>query len=169
MKKISAAVLLIVLLSACQSTYIRGTLPTGTVFHLNHEIEFHPLQVAIYIQKGRIVQANSIDDYRPNCTLEVKHKLAHVQIFRQDSFKIDKVRYEVAGGHFSPLHTHSLSLNGASRYPEYITEIFLHSSLQPNLYKLTCQHLEEPENARHLTLDEIQNTLGGLITISSPR
>ncbi len=167
MKKILAIFLATLFLSACQSTYVRHSLPMDSIFHLNHEIRFHPSQVAIYLQHGQIVPANSIDDYSPNCTLEVKHKLAHSQTFHPDQFRIDKVRYEIAANNLStPLVTHSLAFGGQTRYPEYITDIYLHSADQPNIYKLTCQHLEEPENARHLTLEEIQGVLGEIMTIT---
>ncbi|VAW77008.1 hypothetical protein MNBD_GAMMA12-1128 [hydrothermal vent metagenome] len=168
MKKLALIALIAIFLSACQAN-VRSPLPTGTTFHLNEDIEFHPLQVAVYFQYGKIVEANSIDDYKSNCTLEVKHKLKRTQIFTPDSFSITRIHREITDQYkLGSLRSQAFAFGGASRYPEYITEIYLYSKRQSNIYKLTCQHLEEPESPRHLTPKDIQNTLGGIITITYP-
>ncbi len=169
MKKLSLIALIAIFLSACQTSNVRPSFPTGVMFQLNEDIEFNPLQVALYFQYGKIVDANSIDDYKSNCTLEVKHKLKRTQIFTPDNFSVNRVHREITNQyHASSLHSQAFAFGGASRYPEYITEIYLYSKRQSNIYKLTCQHLEEPEFPRHLTPEEIQNTLGKIITITYP-
>jgi len=170
MKKLLAFPLLPLLLVACNFNNIHdpSNLPPGTQVHLNQTIKFASSQVVLYFQYGKIVPANYIDDYRPNCSLEVKHKLAHPQSFHTDTFRIVKVRYNISGsGHTG--HSYASLFAGPTHYPEYSTAIFLHSADQPNLYILTCQHLEDPDNARYLNLNEIQEALGNIITISQPR
>ena len=170
MKKLFILILLSMLLGACQSipTNNLGRLPTGTVFHLNKPLRLYPSQVAIYFQFGQIVHPNTVDDYKPNCTIEVKHKLAHEQSIQPDTFRIDKVRYQAdhAG---SPYYSNYASFGAAPSFQEYATEIYLHSANQPNVYKLSCQHLEDPMDARHLHVTEMQQALGEIITISSPK
>ena len=46
------------------------------------------------------------------------------------------------------------------------TYLFLQSEKQPDIFRLSCMRQDESFYARHVTVEEMQDTLGELMTLS---
>ncbi|MFV2058257.1 MAG: hypothetical protein ACC707_17465, partial [Thiohalomonadales bacterium] len=51
----------------------------------------------------------------------------------------------------------------------YSTELYLHSEKQPDVRVLTCSHWENPLDASHLSVNQIQNAVGKIISFEGGR
>jgi hypothetical protein len=47
----------------------------------------------------------------------------------------------------------------------YTTSIYLDSPTQKTVLGITCQHLEDPVNARHVSIRDIRKALGSVATL----
>jgi hypothetical protein len=48
---------------------------------------------------------------------------------------------------------------------EYVTELYIHSDKQPDIRRLACSHWNDPIDDQHLTVEQIQMTLGKIAII----
>lgn len=136
---------------------------------LNVELTFAPEQVALYVQDGKLVPANSVDAYRPNCVFELYRRPLSETRIPPSRFRVERVRLDfgVWQGlrHNAAVRDASMGGDDSPSHVEYATEFFLRSASQPPLYRVTCKHWENPERARHLSTGEIISALGPLFTV----
>lgn len=141
----------------------------GDSLTLHREIVVPSYTARAYIQNGRVEPFPEINRYHPHCTLETWAVKGVERTVKPDVFAIEKVRrginQGVDRGGLKKVRMRFADDGGAS--PElWATEFFLRSKAQPDVYRLTCQHLEDPSMLPHyLTLREIRRTLGGLMTL----
>lgn len=149
--------------------------PAGSTVILHRELQYPPDEVGVYFQNGKIVAKALMDLYRPHCRLELYHKVNQVQTVKPDRFTVLKATQEI-------LHSVQLPvmLAGGARRPHpgigftsdipgpelMATRMMLQNPQQPNVYSLTCGHLESPPvHAAHLTIQQIRQALGDIITL----
>ncbi len=171
--KIWLPLLVTLFISACHYHPVHpGTghpyrVPYNSAIDLHAQLDFHPDTVAIYIQNGHIINANTIDSYRPYCIFELRRKYGSPVSIRPGLFIIYKTRYPYFADN-QQLNNRSAKIvmaNTSVSHLEYETEMYLSSRVQSNMYKLTCKHWVDPLHARHLFLPEIQLALGDIATL----
>lgn len=163
-------------LSACQMSAVVGTnpaysvIPVGSKLIVNEPITISAGNVKVFIQSGNIKNAYEVNRFYPNCRLE-KRTLTHDKdtVVQPDTFLIISIKRESGGyTHLAPQRQFAAAayVSGGMPNPEsYDTVMTLASEKQPDVFRLTCTHLEDPSNAYHLTLDQIRNALGKVITL----
>jgi len=172
MKAIRLCIIMFLLIAVSGCKYVTEDEPpqriqVGSTVKLNTAIEFPADSVAVYIQHGALVEANSIDSYKPYCIFEIRSKHRQPISITPDIFLISKTKYESTAALRYPMlaSTARIMVRASISHLVYETELFLQSRNQPGVYRLTCKHWVDPSFARFVTLDEINNALGKLMNI----
>ena len=167
------------LLTACQTAPVANTQspfylpPVGTQLVLNQSLTIPANRVKVFIQDGRIVFAPN--EYRPFCRFEVLPLKAEPQIVQPDNFVIQRrgrvedlfaawdSRYQFAA--------RRLWWFDDDRSPVIFgTLMFISSPAQPDVYRMMCGHLQDYGLVpRHLTVEQMQATLGNIFTFQFAR
>lgn len=143
--------------------------PGTSTLTLNHTIVVAPNQTAVFFQNGQQVYA--ANQYYPYCRLELNKRQPAPQTLEPDTFVITETR--LVSGLFagiSPVRlSASLSIfNSGEGKPSPITygvEMDLQSSKQPQVKRLMCGHLQDPNiEARYPSIDQVGTSLGNLMT-----
>jgi len=173
-----AAVIVTFLLAACQvvpQKYDENSpftkVPNNSRLTLNQALTIAPYGLKAYVQNGQI--SYGPNQYYPFCKFEVREVKEISQIVEPDQFEITKVRQ--ASGLMAGLNRHALiagrSFDSGDGKPSpilYATQLFLNSPRQPQVYKLSCGHLQDPGlEARHLSINQIREALGGVFTLQT--
>ncbi len=178
--RLLAVSFLAVLLVAC-ATAERGYGPryivaTGSKWILEKEIEIPSHSRTVYIQDGKTKTFFNIDRYQPNCYLEVKTLSDVPRRIHPDEFTV----YGVKLNEYYPMGptptrvAHLVIMAGDSEdgdagYHTYATEMYLRSASQPDVVRLVCQIWQDPVITwEHVTVEEMQKTLGDLFTLRIP-
>lgn len=177
------------LLSACQTTPGIGigtgiidpnspfqSVPQGSRLILNHDITIPAGSVKVIYQGGRQVYA--ANEYEPFCKFEILPLKDVPQQVSADEFVI----YRSGRGQHALLV--GIGLETLPRYAArgflwwrddapspriYGTYMFLRSPTQPDVYRLICGHLQEPDGlARYLTINQIRAAIGDTFTLQTP-
>ena len=141
----------------------------GSTLTLNREITFPADIVSVFIFNGQIVPRSTIDVYKPHCKFELYDMKPQPQTIQPDTFTIQKSVYFDAMYNPGRLHQTNFVLNryttGGPSYQPYTTYMYLQSDKQQNVYRLSCLHWEDPVDARYLTVAQIRQVLGDLMTL----
>ena len=158
-------------LCACQSAtgfrYPTGPTPEPVVTSvtLNQELHIHADYASVYIQSGQARATNSAGEYHPHCILEVR-TLAPVQrTIHPDTFIVTGIRRDRFMTGLEGLMLASGAAAATSNPVMSTTTLSLHSDRQPDVFRLSCQQLDEPFWAHHVSLAEMQQALGDVITL----
>lgn len=148
-----------------RSPYFRP-LP-GSILILNQDIEIPPDSASTYLQFGQIVREKDIQVREPNCKFEVRDVLPASQTIHSDRFEIKRIQLHTDFVAYSRIISASaISEDTGSPLAEiYATTYYLHSANQPQVLFMTCQHWEIPGDGNHLSIAEIRQTLGELMTL----
>jgi hypothetical protein len=166
------------LLLACNTVVVNNedspfySIPVGSKLVLHQTVTVPASRASLYIQGGRIAPYSDINQYHPHCKFELNTIKDVPQIVEPDRFEVYKVVHGVdyAGGGFAVVGNLGFSFAGRSNTngpsPEpYATILYLRSVKNPDARVMTCQHWEDPTDARHLTIDEIRKALGNIFTL----
>ena len=163
-------------LAGCTSGQVRDeaspfySVPAGSVLTLNRDITIPRDKVAAYVQDGKVLGYNDVDWYRPNCKFELYTISEQPRQVRADSFSTTRVVDEIE----------SSSLQGQVHYVamvvgmgldrsyvfNYATKMYLHSELQPDVYRMTCQHWEDVVDDRYLSVEQMRQAIGDVFTLA---
>jgi len=150
------------------------TIPTGSKLVLQHKLTIPPNAARIYIQYGKVVSAKQKDDYHAHCWFESWRVLDTSQVIEPDTFTItrsiqtDDVVQRSETRRYAMLETAFKSSGAEGGGPMalvYSTEMHIHSDKQPDIRRFVCSHWEDPLDARHLTVADMQKALGNIATI----
>lgn len=177
MTKYGSLCLLCVFICACAGTpYILGPMAhevvkTGSILKLNQELTISPHEAGVRMQYGKVTEYKSINQWYPNCRLEVRDPAPDAQIIQQGEFVITKVstEFQLVAAEQIKLAAVSIGIgigmsenNGGPTAEVMSTIFYLQSQLQPKVWRLICQHWEDPSDSRHLMLEEIQQAVGDI-------
>ncbi len=168
---------LLLTVSSCQAAGISidiekspyYAIPAGSTLTLNREITFPADVVSVFIFNGQIVPRPTIDVYKPHCKFELYDMKPQSQTIQPDTFTIRKTVYFDAmytpGSFFHTGFVLNRYTDGGPSYQPYTTYMYLQSDKQQNVYLLSCLHWEDPVEARYLTVAQIKQALGGMMTL----
>ena len=164
------------MLTACQSgpypvssPYYR--IPAGSRLIVNQAVTIPPNQARVYIQYGKVISPREKKQYYAHCWFLSRQVLTEAQVIRPDTFVITEIKkYEDIVSDSTPIQLASLAgmrvdSGAAIMAIEYSTVLSLESKTQPDIIRFVCNHWEDPLDAKHLTVAEMQKTLGDIATI----
>ena len=170
-------IIFIAVTTACSPALVRDpsspfyTITVGSVLQLNQPVEFAPQQVSVFMQHGRLLAEALLDRYQPYCKLELYPMSEAARRVAPDSFVIEKVVDETELTTQSPADPAAgllASLMLVSDTPSiytYATHLYLHSDIQPEVYRLSCMHWEDVQDDNYLTVAQIREAMGDLFTL----
>ena len=146
-------------LTACVSNTVKDesspfySVPAGSTLTLNRDITVPGGKVAVYVQDGKLLGYNDVDWYRPNCKFELYTMSEQPRQVSADSFRITKVVDEIESSSLQGRVQYANMMLGfgidQSRVFNYATMMHLHSELQPDVFRMTCQHWEDIADDRY--------------------
>jgi hypothetical protein len=167
--------LMTVLLPACQlgpvadETSPLYLVPAGSWLLLKQPLTIPGGSTGIRLQGGQVRDPKDINEWHPNCRLEVRTLSDAARTVGPGRFEVTRVRREVAVAAGSREgYLRRVSENGAPTYFVFRTTLDLRSTLQPDVAWLTCQQWGEPALGRDLSIREIRVALGDIITLELP-
>ncbi len=143
----------------------------GATLVLNEAIRFPAYNAAVNIQNGKVKGGLfSIDNYHPNCRLELYSQSPNARIINPDRFTIYKIHTNIEYVMNKPVMLAGRGWHMADGTTDqiYITILYLKSEKQAEVELLSCQHWEDPGHfPTHLSLDQIKQTLDGLFIVEN--
>jgi hypothetical protein len=161
--------LLAILLTACASGtgYQYPTGPTAppsiTKVTLNEAFHIRADRANEYIQYGEIKPYDKIVEYYPHCFFELRSVSETARNVSPETFIVTKISRDRFMAGFRRI----MVAGGGGDYNPVMstTQISLHSDTQPEVFRLSCRQLDEPYLARHVSLQQMREALGGLFTL----
>lgn len=153
------------------SPYYR--IPMGSKLILKQTLTIPPNAGRVYIQYGKVVTAKEKDDFYPHCWFLSWKVLSTAQVIKPDTFTITKSekredmvsRRSVQRFAMNGLLAMGMYSDGGPMALVYSTQMHIHSDRQPNIRRFACSYWENPDDAKHLTVAEMQKTLGKIAQI----
>lgn len=164
---------------ACQTLQDPGAayyqIRAGSALILNQELEIPANAARVRIQSGEVRPFGLVNQFYPYCEFEVRQVKQTTQSVQPDEFVIHRVGhqvYQIGASHPTVANFGlNISLTGGDgpRQIFYATLLHLRSQKQPDVLKLTCEKDQRGFPgviyARHLTVAEIIETLGAILTL----
>ena len=168
---------ILIALTACSSGPYPVTspyylIPAGSKVVLKQELTILPNAARVYIQYGRVVTPKEKNNYHAHCSFVSWKVLETAQVIKPDTFIVTNTQHredivmlkparqvaalELSFGMFGATGPQSLI---------YSTELTIHSDTQPDIRRLICGHWENPYDAYHLTVAQMQQVLGNIAEI----
>lgn len=145
--------------------------PTGSLLTLNSAITIPANEAEVLIQDGKISTSYwGIDAYYPNCSFELRNNAEVERTIEPDIFIITNVIRDTEDVrlHLPAMLAASGSGGGGPADTDSITIMELKSKTQPEVMRMSCQHWDSPNEATHLSIEQIRRTLKPLFTLELP-
>ena len=173
--RFSLVVLVFVLhsiLSSCQSFIDLQawpppySLPAGSTISINQPLVVAPNAVSIWVQYGKVVKRRDIEESYAHCRFELFTIQSLERTIQPDEVIIKKIvnTTDYVANDVVILAS-MVDVFGSSDSPMaaiHSTNIYLQSQKQPDLYRLICEHWEDPSSGTYLTIGQIQEALGDI-------
>lgn len=147
-------------------------IPPGSKLVLHQELTIPPNAGRVYIQYGKVVTPKEKDSFHANCWFLSWNVLETAQVIKPDTFIITRSQQlqNVVQRNTHVLYAANsvgfgMSDGGGPMALEYYTEMTIHSDAQPAIRRFVCSHWENPDDAKHLTVAQMQQTLGQIAEI----
>jgi len=142
----------------------------GSRLVLNRTLTIAPNQVAVYLQHGEVKPHDDIDFYYPNCKFELYSISEEQRRVVPDTFRVSRVvdeRNDVSLGYgiHASLAGAALSIGDAPQVYTYATVMYLESALQPDVFRISCQHQEDVFIDQYLSIEQMREAMGGVFTL----
>lgn len=166
--KYSIIIFLSLIIQSCTTVDSYSDIVTGNILLVKKMLVIPAGKARVTIQYGKVASIAEVELYHPRCWFISRVIENEAQIIDAGEFRIVTVKekYEsvqrTAGFPFAGL---SFASSSSPTADEYFTEMDIVSNTQSNIARLICSHWEDPYDAKHLTLNQINITLGGLAKI----
>lgn len=148
--------------------------PAGSRFVLERALEIPANWATVRIQNGRVAAFGHVQEHAAHCVFEINTVRAEPQRVEPDTFAIVKVERSMSTLAVQSGFFIRAAFSGTDRPGQmfYKTIFTLHSERQPGVRWLTCQSdryaagIVIPD---HLTVSEIRQALGDILTLELPR
>lgn len=161
-------IFLSLIIQSCTTVESYSDIVAGNILVVTKSLVIPAGKARVTIQYGKVASVTAVEVYHPRCWFVSRVIKNEAQIINAGEFRITKVRevYEsvqrTTGFPFAGL---SLVSSSSPTADEYFTEMDIVSDTQPNITRLICSHWEDPNDAKHLTLKQINTALGSLAKI----
>jgi hypothetical protein len=184
MARLSIAFSLLVALLGCAGRYVGDenspfyAPPAGTTVTLNQTITIPGERTAVYLQGGEVRTFNDVGKYYPHCKFELRTRAPSAREVQPETFMVERVNREtavswsaIAGPQVAAAGigiVFGAGSEGDGGSPEtYATHLYLRSSRQPDVYRLTCQQWGYPPQGEHVSINDMRRALGPIFTLST--
>lgn len=164
-------------LAACSSVPAPVTspyfqIPAGSKLVLKQTLTIPPHAARVYIQYGKVVTSKQKDNYYAHCWFMSWYVHDTPQTIKPGTFTITRSqKYEdVVLRHQD--HMYAMNGLGMAMYQDggpmalvYSTVMDIHSDRQPDIRRFGCGYWEDPKDAHHLTVAQMQKALGNIARI----
>ena len=151
------------LIAACQSLpRVDTQVPGITTVTLKQDFPIRPDRSNEYIQGGEIRPYESIEQYYTHCKLELREIADIKRIVKPQRFNVTRIYRQEE---FVGFRKMMLAGDGDSGLIMSTTYLFLQSEKQPDIFRLSCMRQDESFYARHVTVEEMRDTLGDLMSL----
>ena len=144
-------------------------IPKGSRLILKQPLTIAPNKGRVYIQYGKVVNSMRPDNYYPHCwflswTIAPTETIIHPDQFvvtasmKNESYVSQQTPLMFASSGLSD----RLGMAASVTAIEYLTQLTIHSDKQPDIRQFVCNHWEDPLDAKHLTVAEINQALGDI-------
>lgn len=170
-------VLVLAVLSGCQIVPERSEnspyypVPVGSKLVLNEPLTFPAGDVSLYVQ-GKPLSYFGANKYYAYCKFELWTRLDKARTIQPDTFTITRVsresrytRRQTPSTMTAAYRTVSRDDSGGVGYETTSWVMYLHSDKQPDVYRITCEHWQEPIEARPLSIAEMRTAFGDVFTL----
>lgn len=174
MKPLAPALLALALLAGCANTPDSAPLASQGRLVLNQALAIPPNAATVRLQYGRVVAYNAVQEFDPFCVFELDTVADKEQAVRPGRFDITRVgrSIETIAGlpplpYLRPVRVSMGDDHGRPSHLYYKTTFRLRDEAQP-VRALTCMSNQMAPGIpimRHLTLAEIRQALGGIMTL----
>lgn len=152
------------------SPYYR--IPVGSRLILKQPLTISANTARVYIQYGKVITQKENDQYYAHCWFLSRKVLNTAQTINPTTFFVTNTqKYEddvllKSSNLFASLRINAgMSHGGSLTAMEYSTELTITSDSAPDIFKFVCNRWEDPVDAWHLTVSQIQETLGEIAEI----
>jgi hypothetical protein len=151
------------------SPYFR--IPAGSKLVLKQALTIQPNAGRVYIQYGKVVTSKEKDDWHAHCWFLSWNVLDSAQVIKPDTFiithsqQLEDVALRQTPQQYAMNGLGIGTNDGGPMALVYSTEMRIHSDTQPGIRRFVCSHWEDPNDAKHLTVAEMQKTLGQIAVI----
>lgn len=166
--KYSIIIFLSLIFQSCTTVESYSEIVSGNILVIKKSLVIPAGEARVTIQYGKVASIAGIELYHPRCWFISRVIKNEAQIINVGEFRIAKVRetynsvQRTTGFPFAGL---SLASSSSPTADEYFTEMDIVSNTQSNISRLICSHWEDPYDAKHLTLKQINVALGELAEI----
>lgn len=169
---------MVVMLTACGVNDTKDensafySVPAGSLLVLNQDVTISGEQVAVYVQDGKLMTYKEVDKYRPNCKFEIYTMSEQPRTVKKDTFEIVRVMDEIESSSLQK-STQLAMQDSVLAYGildrgymfNYATMLYLYSEKQKDVYRMTCQHWEDMQDDRFVTVPQMRDAMGELFTL----
>lgn len=167
----SKAILFVMLFSSACQIYLvpwQQAINQGNANLVIHQpVTIAPHRANIYIQDGKTMRYEQTDSYHANCNLVINEIQTQGKTLAPQRCAIKRFKTETA----LALNEATVAFVGLMDGGEFLTKeftitFFLHCEKNPDILQLHCQHLDDVDFGNHLTLEQIQQTLGAVMSVT---
>ena len=163
MYKLIALVMIFLFITACNTPASRDPssqyyeIPLATKISLLKPVTIPANTAHIYFQGGIITSPKETNQYHPFCRFEVNKLSQTAQTIKPNPYTLKRVRSD-----FDVVSMPDIRL--------YYTEFMLHSANDTNVRSLKCGQWGRPDDtSTYLTIKQMQDTVGGYMSIELPK
>lgn len=167
---------LLISLMGCQSPPVSETssardVTAGSILTLHQRLVIEPNSARVYLQHGKIVSANEVSRFYPNCWFELNTVSDKQQFLAPGNYRVNGIKHYRRpfglGGVEQGILVAGSTVAGVfdrSREIEFITEMTLTLDTQSDIRRFMCKITADPLG-RYLTFEDIRAALGSVVTI----
>ena len=167
-------VLVALMLTACESSQtVRDedsqyfSVSPGATFTLNTGITIQPNFTSAYLQFGNIEPVGNIDFYKPHCKFELYTISEVARQVRPDTFVVTRIvdQSEDVSVEWPRYAALAMGAYGGPMHLTFSTAMYLESSMQPDVFRITCKRWDWPATGEYLSINEMRQALGDYFTL----
>ena len=165
--------MIVTLIAACESQVVKNensqfySVPLGSTFTLNREIQIQPDQTSVYMQNGNPGAARDVDFYKPHCKFELLTISTEARVVKPDTFLVIRIvdqREDVSNSW--PIYAGlGLARGDGPVHLSYSTTFYLESKIQPDVFRMNCKRWDDPVIGEFLSIHEMRLALGDYFTL----
>ncbi len=143
----------------------------GSVVKLKRSLLVEGGRVKVYLQRGEVVRRWDLDHYYPSCNFELYKLPQSSTTIRPGSFKVVRtvrdIDYMVQSDWPQRAGLSRVSSDGGGlSMIIHVVNMYIKSSRQPNVYKLTCRSWQaHPHEAKEPNIADMREALGNIASI----
>lgn len=170
MRNIIAALIAATVLSGCQSWTERLAeydevyrLKPGDVLVLDTEITFPEGHARVKMQGDGVVGTGGVVEYHPYCEIEVSTVSdGHFKLL-PDRFVVWKFAQQILPWNLTGTPLVVAAQDDSHSQITYVSDIWLRSTTQPEVIKMSCRHVVEPQDRDFVTFAQMQDATRGVL------